>query len=271
MAELTLNFPSKISLSQVITANDLRERYLFGIQLQQNGQPLHDNVFDNFIEVATQELEKYLAIKIPLQVFKESKHYSYDDWLSWGYIKTSYWILHPVALDGFIGTVRQVHYPQEWLSVRKTSDHTTLSRNMYIVPNANTTYQQAIAYTGVLPNTGGWRGANGTPNYWNMEYVTGFVVVPKDIENVIAMLASVNLLIASNESMASALGALGTSSKSISLDGLSQSISMYVNGQTGIFGARISQYLGMLTGQGGNQGLLDRLRDYYGSLIIAVA
>jgi hypothetical protein len=85
------------------------------------------------------------------------------------------------------------------------------------------------------------------------------------------MLASLNVLTVGNETLASAMGSLGQSSKSISIDGLSQSVSMYVNGTAGIFGARIKQYSDALLGSPGKPGLLDRLKDYYGAIIWTTA
>ena len=63
---------------------------------------------------------------------------------------------------------------------------------------------------------------------------------------------------------------LGISSKSISIDGLSQSTSTYVNGQTGIWGATLKQYADLLNpAQPGS--LLSRLSDQYGAIVMGVA
>lgn len=272
MPRITLSIKSRKATREPLSIEDLKQRYLYGLPLEKDGKPIPDEVYQFFLDAAKKEIERYLTIKFDMQIIKETKDFNTDEWRAWNQVKCTYLIQAPVALSGYIGTIQQVDWPRDWLSVRQSSDGETFSRLMHVVPNAYSPYHQIAAiYTGFFPNAGAMGGGNATPEYWNVQYVTGFKKLPIDIEQAIGMLASLNVLIVANETLASAMGALGQSSKSISLDGLSQSISMYVNGQAGIFGARIKQYGETLMGTGGQQGLMDKLRDYYGNIIWAVA
>jgi hypothetical protein len=74
------------------------------------------------------------------------------------------------------------------------------------------------------------------PNYWYVQYETGFPLdkIPADLMNLIGMLASIPLLAISGD-----LILQGMSSNSLSIDGLSQSVSAP---STGAYGARINEY-----------------------------
>lgn len=271
MPSITLNIKSQKSTTgqAIITPQELKDQYLFGLTIQNGGKQLPDSTFSKWIAFAKKEIERRLCIKFDLQLIQENKDFHYDDWVQWAQVKATYPILCPVALNGFIGTTQQVNYPLDWLSTRRTSDNELFSRLMHVLPNSYTTYHQAAAlYTGFFPNMG-WMGAGRhTPEYWQIAYLTGFPGgIPIDIKTAIGLLASVNILAVGNETLAAAMGALGASSKSISLDGLSQSTSLYINGQTGIFGARIKQYIEQLVGKDGTGGLLKELSDYYGAFI----
>jgi hypothetical protein len=129
------------------------------------------------------------------------------------------------------------------------------------------------------------------PNYWNIEYVTGWHNPPEELLNAVGMLTAINVLqiisdalmagtarmvqdsngrtvLQTNGAMFGGIG-LGMSSKSISLDGLSQSVSSFANGQTGIWGARLKQYQDQMNSvQPGS--LMNRLIDQYGQFVLAV-
>lgn len=269
MPQITLSIKSqKTTTSQTLSAGDIRQNFLFGIDIRRNGQAMPDSVYEQWIKYAKKQIEDYLSIKLDVQVVKENKDFHYDDWVQWAQVKATYPIVCPIAMGGWIGSTQQVDYPLDWLSVRRTSDNELYSRLIHVLPNQYTTYHQAAAlYTGFFPNMG-WMGAGRhTPEYWQLTYITGFIEVPADIMQAIGMLASINILAVANETLAAAMGALGGSSKSISIDGLSESTSLYINGQTGIFGARIKQYIEALTGKDGNGGLLKQLQDYYGNFV----
>lgn len=283
MSRITLSLPSIKSTQQILTADDLKQKYLFGLPLEKDGVAIPNEVFDWHISTAKEQLESLLNIKFDRQIIKEQKDFFYDDWVQWSYVKANYPVVHPIALKGYLGTTKQVEYPPSWLKARQTSDNKLYSRILYMVPTfGSVTSQNSIIFSGVMPNLNWFAsyGAKGQiPCYWNMEYLTGFEKTPPDIIHAIAMLASVQiLLIASdmlmgNNHQAGMSGTgigWGVNSKSISIDGLSQSVSS--GAINGIFSARIKQYvaqLGDLTGR--NQGELSRLINYYSDMNWIVA
>jgi hypothetical protein len=268
MGRITLNIKSEKATKQIFSIADLKERYLFGINISSNGQDYPDSAYQYWIDFAKKQVEDFLTVKFDLQIITENKNYSVSDWVTWSQIKATYPVVCGLEVMGFFGTVKQVEYPKDWISVKHSNDD-LCSRLLHVVPNTGAGFHQTAAvYTGLFPNVGHLGGGNHTPNYWQIKYITGFKKLPADIEAAVGMLAAINILTVGNETMAQALGALGTSSKSISIDGLSQSTSMYINGQTGIFGARIKQYTESLMGE---NGLLKRLQDYYGAFIWTTA
>lgn len=151
-----------------------------------------------------------------------------------------------------------------------------------MVPTYNSvTSQNSIIFSGVMPNLNWFAsyGANGQiPSYWSQEYITGFDTIPKDIINAIGMLASISflailsdMLMGNSQSGETGSGiGWGINSKSISIDGLSQSLSS--SAKDGIFKTRIQQYqqtLGDVKGQ--KSGELQRLIDYYNSILMICA
>lgn len=283
MARITLSLISKKDTKQILSAEELKQKYLFGLPLEKDGVAIPDDLFEWHIAAAKEQLESLLNIKFNRQVIKEQKDFFHDDWVQWSYVKASYPVVYPIALRGYLGTTKQVDYPREWLSARATSDGKLYSRILYMVPtHSSATSQNNMIFTGMAPNMNWFASKGGSgqiPSYWNMEYLTGFEKVPADIVHVIAMLASVQALAIVSDMMMGnnhQTGMQGTgvgwgiNSKSISIDGLSQSVSS--GAMNGIFSARIKQYLEQLGDLSGRkQGELSRLVNYYSDMTWGVA
>jgi hypothetical protein len=257
----SINFVAKYTtdLTSVLSPSDLRNNYLFGIDLSKNGQVVNDDLLTYHINAATESIERELNIKLSKTVIDERKDFYGDDWKTWGYMKASYPIVCPLGLNGYLGTIKQVQYPLSWLSSRKTSDGKLYSRLMYMVPNTGASYSEVVVFTGLVPLTNGYGQSTQIPNYWQLQYITGFDKVPKDILNAVGKLATINVLMVASDFL---IRTPGVSSQSVSLDGLSQSTSLFVNGQTGMFGSRVKQYSEELTKEIAN------LRNYYSDILM---
>lgn len=273
--------------TQVVSVNDLKSRYLSGIPLPDS---ITEETLSFFLSSATSELENYLQLKINKTIIEEDKDFHRDDWERWNFVKTTYPVVCPISLDGFLGTTKQIAYPSDWISAKRTNDGKWYSRVIYLVPNRNASHSEALIYSGLYPQTH-YFGNRMIPHYWSVRYVTGWDTPPPEIIDTIGMLTSMKVLqiisdalmigglrrtvdqngqqiLSSNGTSFGGLG-FGMSSKSISIDGLSQSYSSYVNGQTGVWGARLKQYSDMLNPA--SQGsLLNRLYDQYGAITMAV-
>lgn len=257
MPTLSLDFKYNKENSLVISPLELQEIYFYGITIQdRSGKTLSPQVYKHFISAAQQEIEKYLGIKLGKQIIKENLDFMGDEFREFGYIQTTYPVVKPMKLTGFLGQVKQLEYPSQWLSSRKTSDGETYYRRLFIVPAQNAEVSAtgvSVLYSGVLPNIG-MAGMRYIPNYWYVEYCTGFDRIPQDILDVVGKLASLGLF---NIAGDIALGQAALANYSLSIDGLSQSIGTTNSATNAAFGARIVQY---------NKELKDslaKLRSYY--------
>jgi hypothetical protein len=248
MPQISLNIQYSKNNGQVISAQEMKQMYLFGLPLtDRNGQDLPEQVYNDYIMSAQEEIENTLNIKLQKQVIEENLSYFRDEFQQMGYVSVTYLINEMVSLDGFLGTIRQIQYPKEWLSARKTSDGESFYRNFYIVPNQGAATTGSLVYNGIIPYIG-ISSYDQIPNYWTTKYVTGFDRVPRDLMNIIGKLAAINVLELIGDL---ALGRPGLSNISLGIDGLSQSL-----GSKGYEG-RIKMYLEDIKNS------MDRIRNTY--------
>lgn len=229
------NLTNKLAISP----SDLRANYLLGINLvTKSGESVSDHLISEKILDAQEQLEDILSLKLVAQVFEEQLAFYPDDIFRVGFIKTSHTVSCPIQLHGFVGNIKMIEIPVNALSVRKPSDERFYSRNLYFLPVANSLfYGLASNYAMIGPGTQ-------VGNYWHVKYVTGWKKPPRTLLSIVAKLASINLLTVLSDGL---LPYPGATSQSVSLDGLSQSISTTNSSNSGLFGARISQYLKDLT------------------------
>ena len=279
MPEITLINPIKKNTSTVVNVKQFKQLYLYGLPLEKDGVVLSDSFFEHYLNVAIEQIESLLNLKLTQQIIEEEKDFRYDDWINWSYVKASYPVVCPISLDGFLGTTKQVSYPRQWITSRSTNDGKLFSRIIYMVPTypAAIGNQNSVVVSGIIPSLNwfaAYKGNGHIPCYWTLKYVTGWNVLPNDILDAIYKVATLQILpILSDIQMGNANSALvgsgvgwGISSKSISIDGLSQSLSSTAP-QGGVFAARANQYVSALGDTSGkSSGELQRLIDYYKDL-----
>jgi hypothetical protein len=237
MLDLTISY--KKNQGRSLSPSELLELYFYGIPMgNREGGKLSDDTIETYILAAQQEMEKYLNIKMAKQVIEEDIDFFMDDFRAWGFVRATFPVRKTDRLDGYVNTTKQIQYPPDWLSTRKSSDGMYF-RHVYLVPVQTMNPQSnSVVYSGVLPHLG-FLGLGTIPNYWKVRYTTGFDSQPMDLINMIGKLAAINILGILGDLL---LGA-GITSVSLGIDGLSQSISTPKSGQTGVYGARIKQYL----------------------------
>lgn len=237
MSQITLISSFVKNSELAISPQELKRNYLYGITID---SPFANRINLNFsnediefhIRAAQKEIENYLAIKLKRQIYSESLQFDNDEWKTWGFIKTTYMVVCPLRLEGFLNTTKQATYPSEWLSSKKESGDELYHRSIYLVPAGNTgAITNSVIFAGLLPNLG-YINAGKIPNYWTPTYVTGFNKIPFDVMQAIGQLAAISMLYIAG---ANILGFPGLSSQSLSVDGLSQSLSTQMNA----YGARI--------------------------------
>lgn len=243
MPTFSYSLPYKINTDLVLSPQELDQKYFFGVNIQNGaGGQIDNSTKEYYIRNAQKEIENFLEIKLTPQIIEEKLDYRIDDFKNWSYLRVSYPVKKAFSLKGFINTIQQIEYPQEWLSVRQTNDEIGLSRHIYLVPGGTSSIQSnAVVFNGVTPNAG-WFGNRQVPFYWNVQYCTGFTKVPEDILAAIGYFAAIPLFAIAGDLILSA----GIASLSLGLDGLSQSISSTSSATNAGYGARIIEYRNIL-------------------------
>jgi len=239
MPSLTFNFSYPINEGLVLSPEDLKKLYFYGIPIQEkNGTEMSDSTISLLIRSAQEQIEGFLSLKLWKQLFTEKLNFTRSDFDQFGYVKTTYPVVAPVQMNGWIGGTKQIEFPEGWLSSRVTSDGVTYYRNIWIVPGGAQASPQPIIFGSTHPYLG-YYGLRHIPNYWEVKYITGYDKPPMDIVTVIGKLASIMIFHQLGDII---LGA-GIASMSLGIDGLSQSISTTSSATNAGYGARITGYL----------------------------
>jgi hypothetical protein len=234
MPTLRLKAPYAVNSDLIISPAELLEMYFFGTPPRKSdGETMSEETIRHYIQSAQEQIENYLSLRFRKQTIEESADYSAADYASWGYVRTVYPIRRVRKLIGVYGDMKQVEYPFTWLSVPKPPNN-AYSRHFNLMPSAsNGLASNSVVYSGTLPL--GFRSNSQMPNYWQITYDTGFDVVPEQIVKVVAQFAAVGIFLILGDLI---LGA-GVASQSLSIDGLSQSISSTSSATNSGYGSRV--------------------------------
>lgn len=240
MPSLTLTISYRKNTGLVLSASEFINLFFFGTPpIDINGDIMSDEAINFYIESAQLMVEHDLSIKLIRQSLMENPDYSYDDWREWGYTPTVYPVEKALSLNGYINTSLQVTYPVEWLSAKRRTEKDLYHRNVSLVPVAGSigSITGSTVFVGIVPYIG-WFGSKQVPNYWSLVYITGFQKVPKVILEAIGKIAAISVFAILGDAV---LG-VGVASKSLSIDGLSQSVNTTASAMYSAFSARIGQY-----------------------------
>jgi len=227
----------------IMSPTELVENYLFGIPLCSNdGRQISMSAISQHILSAQEQIEDLFSLKLTKQVIEENRDYNRQEFMSWGYIRTTYPIVEIDNLEGWINDVCQITYPKEWLSVKKQND-VSIYRNLYLIPNTGsksgaTMTQNSLIFNGLSPHLG-WFGQNYIPNYWKPRYITGWDKVPSDLFDIVSKIAAINVL----SVIGDVIYGIGITSLQISLDGVSQNTPLTRSASGGLFAGRIKTYI----------------------------
>jgi hypothetical protein len=247
----------------VLSPTELKELYLYGIHpLSRDGTVIPDYVWEQKIKSAQNEIEKFLAIKLCRQLFSEKLTYFQDDYLNnLPILNTSFPVFKTIRLLGLLNGVEQIRYPESWCNQYESSDQGQ-TRRINIVPSgAAVGAATNVVLLGVMAQLG-IRSLNLVPNYWTVNYTTGWTpdALPPEIVDVIGKLAAIQMLAIYGDIVLPP----GLSGQSLSIDGLSQSLNTPISGRNSAFGGRISQYILDI------KDTLQRLRNMYIGINFAV-
>lgn len=243
MPALRLKIQYNVNTEMIMSPTELIENYLFGIPMCSNdGRKISLNSISQHILDAQSRIEGLFNIKLTKQVIEENRDFVREEFMSWGYIRTSYPVAYIDNLEGWINDICQTTYPKEWLSIKKQND-VSIYRNVYLIPNSGsregaTMSSKSVVYNGISPHLG-WFGKTYIPNYWRLRYITGWDKVPSDLLALISKIAAINVL----NVLGDILYGVGLTSIQLSLDGVSQSTPLTRSSSGGLFSGRIKTYI----------------------------
>jgi hypothetical protein len=223
MPALVAVIVQRLRPSLVLTPQALIDQHLQGVPLVlPTGQPLSADATEQAIEAAQLAIEHTFHIKLVPQVVQESRDLERRVFLNHGYLKTQYPVVEMIGLAGGLGNgTKTVIYPRQWLTTRQTTDGFSYERSVSVVPNGNAslTGMMAVAFTSLSLSTFARR--DFIPHYWQLTYKTGLNPIPADLIQLLGRRAALAIYY----QLAGVVIGAGLASTSISLDGLSQSVS----------------------------------------------
>lgn len=254
------------TVEPILTVAQLKKRYLFGVTpiVDNEGNEMPDSTLQNYINVAVSMLEHYLDISITPRCDVEERDYYQNDYWDWGYIQLNNFPVINIEKveqvyfrdeDGSVDEANVQEFPKSWYRVDK---HSGIFR---LIPNTRFPAKLQISKGGLyFPEV---LQTNHVPHLWRITYNHGFKdgKVPMLINEAIGYLASLAALsIAGNL----VLGA-GIASQSISLDGLSQSITTTSSAENSAYSATRKEYYDRIFGTSKDDpsSILRILKDYY--------
>lgn len=257
----TIYPPNSTSTSEIrrvetlLSVDDLKKRFLHGINLKnKDGVELSDFVLQFYIDAAVTMLEDDLEIYITPLNITENRDYVVNDYLSWAIIELDN---NPViSLDKFqirfLKDTAYVDFPEEWIRLDQTTGVVRVAATIGTIQNWIMT---SFSFLPRLVTR-----LYDFPHFFYFEYKAGFEQdkVPKSINMAVGLLASIYALAV----LSNLVLTPGIANESLSIDGLSQSVSTTGGGGKLTFGATIDQYMKMLWGdkQLGMGGIIPNLR-----------
>ena len=245
----------------IMTVKQLKSVYLFGVNLQDDdGNEMPDELFKFYIRSAQDWLEKELGgVLLCEKEITESHDYHIADYQSYGFVKLFRSPVQEVTAFGFQFPLSQnvTNFDPSWYRVEQSGNG-----QINLVPTQGT-------FSSILLSQGGnflplfYTGLQYVPHLFRVTYKAGFKKgqVPPMLLDIIGMKAAMGPLNIAGDLIAGA----GIASKSISLDGLSQSISTTASATNAGYGSRIIQYTKQI------ENLLESARERYQGINMVVS
>lgn len=221
----------------LITPKQLKERYLFGIDLtDEAGNEIPDAVFQHQINSAVSYLEHKLDIVIfPTKIAAERYDYRQVDYTNFNFIQLKKRPVSEVTIlkAKFPANRELVDYPTEWFVLEKESAQIQLS------PVEGT-------FSGLIVTQGGayvpliYGAKDYWPHLFEITYTAGFCndQIPVLINEMIGMQAAIR----SFEILGDIVLGPGVASESVNLDGAGVSKGLTASAMFSAFSARIESY-----------------------------
>ena len=267
--QLGLNNRTQTKVEALLTPKQLRERYLFGIEIvDAQGNELPDKTLQVYINNALAMLEDDLGIAISPRNITEQKDYEANDYFHWGYLHLNWSpvicltrltiaYLRSTNISGELTDATVLDIPREW--IRLSGDEGNILR---LVPNNKFPSRLQVEAGGsFFPEL--FRRHGHVPDLWIVEYQVGFKdgKVPVLINQAIGLMAAMEALSIAGVLV---LGA-GIAGESLSIDGLAQSVQTTQSAENSSYSATRKEYSDKLFGsvKGDPNAIIQILRNRY--------
>jgi len=236
---MTLAFnPRPVQKHRIMTVEELKEIYLFGVDLTDDkGNEMPDRLHEFYIDAAQGWLEKELGglSLCETRIVDETHDYYINDYVSYSAIKLYRTPVIDVESVGFQFPLQSqvLNFDPSWYRTEAVGAYVNL------VPTQGTFSSILLSQAGnFMPLF--YSGLQHVPAVLKVTYTSGFRKgeIPALLKHMIGLKASMGPFNIAGDLIAGA----GIATKSISLDGLSQSISTTSSATNAGYGARIIQY-----------------------------
>jgi hypothetical protein len=239
----------------VLTVDQLKNWFMFGLDLtDDDGYPFPTSMFEFAIRAAIDALEKTLMIKIrPRSIIGERQDYYRQDYLDFAFIQLNNYPIYDVSKVAlrYPTAGSDITFPAEWYQINKQHGQ------VHLIPTSGSLSQ-------IMMGRGGdyltfvYKGWDWMPNLWIIDYMAGFPPAgytyvstqaagyqdgetpgtPNDIIGIIGKMSCFYPLNIAGD----LVGGIAIASKSIGVDGLSQSINTTSSPENAGYSARLRQY-----------------------------
>lgn len=222
----------------VLTIQQLKDIYLYGVNLTEDtGAPYPDELYAHYIRQAIDFTERELDVKLlPTKIVGDRYDYYRRDYENFGFVQLreypvlsleKYALQYPGAANPIIS------FDLAWIQLDKSAGHVQVYPSTGVYTNAFIS-----SGGGYLPLIHG--GAEYLPNLITVDYTAGFELgkIPAGILEIVGKKASTGPLNTAGDLIAGA----GIATKSLSIDGLSQSVGTTSSATNSGYGARLIQY-----------------------------
>lgn len=228
-----------MALTDTITPEWLKKRYLFGIRLSYRGEAYPDELFEHDIAKSVREVEAALGVSLsPVTVEDERHDVDSSSGLSYHMVTLA---KRPVwEVTGFnlrYGGFDPAVLPLSWVAIRSE-----MAGQLQILPARESLAYALAGLSGLSFATGAFGGSGYVPGLMVYSYRAGYDGVdhpyPEDLLALVGLKAAMLTLDTAGDLIAGA----GIASISKSVDGISQSINTTSSATNAGYGARIIAY-----------------------------
>lgn len=226
-------------LTDIITPQWVKDRFLVGINLvTDDGLPYPDALFEIAIENAIETLEHELNIKFDAVGVSGEKQDTFSNVNNWPNFNPIRLRTRPVravtALEAKWGQNDVITVPLDWCNLDNNTSGMSYTGHLTVIPT-----QTQLQGTTYGLTWAPWRDV--APLWWRVSYTAGWATAA-DVPNDLLMLIGWGAAMLPLDTAGDLIAGPGIASKSVSIDGMSTSVSTTSSATNAGYGARILSY-----------------------------